>query len=167
MIKLSIREDFFRLSCEQLSADDVYIRPIKDDFDLWYATEECRLKPGQDEFVNRAGFSIGRAYLNPQDNVPCIVCLSNGERIGYIVFRKWFGGDAYSFSCYLDADWQGKGYGKKTVKLAVEILKAADPNMPIKLAAEVANTLAHRLYESIGFVLSDEKDGDDFVFIFE
>ena len=161
---MSIREDFFDLTTDKLKTDDIYIRAIKDDYDLWFATEECRLKPGQDQLVNRAGFTIGRAYLNPDDNIPCLVCLSSDERIGYIVFRKWYDGNAYSFSCYLDADWQGKGYGKKTVNLAIKILKEANPDMPIKLAAEVANTLAHRLYQSVGFILLDEKDGDDLVF---
>lgn len=161
---MSIREEFFALTNDQLKTNNIYIRPIKDDYDIWYVTEECRLKLGQDEFVNRAGFSIGRAYLNPDDNIPCVICLTSGERIGYIVFRKWFAGDAYSFSFYLDADWQGKGYGKMTLKLAIKILKTANPTMPIKLAAEVANTLAHSLYKMAGFVMLDEKDGDDLVF---
>lgn len=67
----------------------LFIRPIENEDDLWFATVECTLRPGQEEFVNPAGFSIGRAYLSPQDNLPCVICKADGERIGYIVFRMW------------------------------------------------------------------------------
>ena len=45
------------------------------------------------------------------------------------------------------------------------ILKAADPQMPIKLSTEADNIKAQRLYTSIGFVKSEEMDGDDLVFV--
>lgn len=40
---------------------DISICPISDDDDLWYAVVECRLLPEQEEMVNPAGFTIGRA----------------------------------------------------------------------------------------------------------
>ncbi len=163
---MSIRKDFFSLSPDVLCSERLFIRPINDDEDLWYATEECRLKDGQEELVNRAGFSIGRAYLNPEDNIPCVICKNTGERIGYIVFRKWFGSEAYSWSYYLDRDSQGKGFGREAAILAVRILKASAPDMPIKLSTEVANLKAKELYLSIGFSLSGEMDGDDIVYIY-
>ena len=110
-----------------------------------------------------AGFSIGRAYLNPEDNIPCIIW-KDDTRIGYIVLRKWFCGNANSWSYYLDKDQQGNGYGKTAAQLAVQILKAADPETPIKLSAEPENKKAHRLYRSIGFRHEGELDGDDLVF---
>ena len=150
---------------EIFSLGDLHIRMIQNDDDLWYATVECQLAPGQDEFVNPAGFSIGRAYLNPADNIPCIIW--NGDtRIGYIVLRRWDGA-ANSWSYYLDKDQQGKGYGKTAAQLAVQILKATEPDMPIKLSTEAANEKAHRLYGSIGFRHLGEMDGDDLVFVYE
>lgn len=148
------------------SSERLSIRPIENDDDLWYAVVECRLTPEQEDYVNPAGFSIGRAYLAPGSNVPCVICKKDGERIGYIVFRTWLGeGDGFNWSYYLDKDSQGLGYGKEAARLAVAILKGANPQMPIKLSTEVANTKAQRLYESIGFVKSEEMDGDDLVFI--
>ena len=111
-----------------------------------------------------AGFSIGRAWLNPEANIPCII-RRGSTRIGYIVLRKWTGDSATSWSYYLDKDWQGQGYGKTAARLAVTILKTTVPELPIKLSAEKDNMKAHRLYQSIGFLLSDETDGDDLVFI--
>ncbi len=37
--------------------------------------------------------------------------------------------------------------------------------MPIKLSAEADNVKAQKLYCSIGFVKSNEMDGDDLVFV--
>lgn len=61
--------------------------------------------------------------------------------------------------------YQGKGYGKASAILAVNILKSVNPTKSIKLATEENNIKAHKLYESLGFHLSSEKDGDDLVFI--
>lgn len=164
---MGLREKMEQLPSQVFVSEDVCIRKIKDDHDLWYATVECTLKPGQDEFVNPAGFSIGRAWLHPEDNVPCVICRNNGERIGYIIFRVWsYGleGSGYSWSYYLDQNWQGMGYGEKAARLAVRILQAADGAMPIKLATEQDNRRAQALYERIGFYRLDELDGDDLVF---
>ena len=141
------------------------IREVRDDGDLWFATAECALAPGQEELVNPAGFDIGRAYLNPADNVPCVICLEDGTRIGFIVFRMWLAaGTAYSWGYHLDRNWQGRGYGERAARLAIRILKAMGGDMPIKLSAGVENTRAQRLYERIGFHRLDELDGDDLVF---
>lgn len=144
----------------------VNVRAIENDDDLWYAVVECTLNPEQEDYVNPAGFSIGRAYLAPQDNVPCVICKKDGERIGYIVLRKYLGqGKGFNWSYYIDRKFQGMGYGKAAAKLAVKILKAVDSNMPIKLTTEIDNIKAQKLYCSIGFTKSDELDGDDLVFV--
>ena len=162
----TFKERFDRLPPETFTTESISISPIRDDYDLWFATVECTLAQGQEDLVNPAGFSIGRAYLRPDANIPCIIW--RGEsRIGYIVFRKWVGSEATSWSYYLDKDWQGKGFGKTAAKLSVQILKAAMPELPIKLSTEKDNKKAQRLYRSVGFQLSHELDGDDLVFIYE
>ena len=162
----TLKERFDLLSPELLSAGEISIRPVRDDYDLWFATVECTLADGQEDYVNPAGFSIGRAYLNPQANIPCIIRCGE-TRIGYIVLREWIGSNATSWSYYLDKAQQGHGYGKAAARLAVKILKTAMPELPVKLSAEKDNTKAHRLYESVGFLLTDEIDGDDLVFRYE
>lgn len=160
----SLKQRINSLSPDIFSMDGISILPIRDDSDLWFATVECRLAPGQEDYVNPAGFSIGRAWLNPEANIPCII-RRGSTRIGYIVLRKWTGDNATSWSYYLDIDWQGQGYGKTAARLAVKILKSAMPELPVKLSAEKDNMKAQNLYKSIGFLLSDEIDGDDLVFI--
>lgn len=163
---MSLCDKLNALPRETFRGERVSIRPITDDDDLWYATVECRLLPEQLDYVNPAGFSIGRAYLSPADNYPCVILDENGKRIGYIVLREWLGeGKAYSWSYYLDKDSQGRGYGRAAALLAVKILKTAAPDVPIKLSTEQENVKAQALYQSIGFRRSDEMDGDDLVFV--
>ncbi|MCI9289785.1 MAG: GNAT family N-acetyltransferase [Oscillospiraceae bacterium] len=162
---MTMREKWDGLPLDILTGGGLTIREVRDDGDLWFATAECALAPGQEELVNPAGFDIGRAYLNPADNVPCVICLEDGTRIGFIVFRMWLAaGTAYSWGYHLDRNWQGRGYGERAARLAIRILKAMGGDMPIKLSAEVENTRAQRLYERIGFHRLDELDGDDLVF---
>ena len=161
----TLRQSILSLPAELFSLDDIQIRPIVDDYDLWYAVVDCQLAAGQEEYVNPAGFSIGRAYLAPEDHIPCIIWKEN-TRIGYIVLRKWANQEATSWSYYLDKAWQGHGYGTIAARIAVQILKAATPNTPIKLSAEQSNAKAHKLYRSIGFSHVGEMDGDDLVFTF-
>ena len=143
----------------------VCIRPIKTQEELAYAIFGCRLDEEQKELVNPAGFSIGRAYLFPDDNVPCLICNENGKPIGFISLCKWQGiGDAYSWSYYIDKESQGKGYGRDTAVVAIRILKAADHLKPIKISTELCNEMAQRLYLSLGFQRLPELDGDDIVF---
>lgn len=149
-------------------SETVSIRKIVNDDDLWYAVAECRIAPEQEDLVNPAGFSIGRAYLAPNDNVPCVICKADGERIGFIVLRRWSDtAPGFNWSYFIDQKFQGMGYGKAAAKLAVKIFKAADPKMPIRLSTEVFNTKAQELYQAVGFIKTDELDGDDLVFIIE
>ncbi len=162
---MTLREVLDRLDTAEWRNDRVSIRPITTEADLIYAGYECRLTEEQKELVNPFWFSIGRAYLFREDNYPCLILNESDEPVGFMGLCKWLGaGDAYSWSYFIHKDCQGNGYGKAAARLAVDILKAANPDKMIKLAAEACNTRAHRLYESLGFQKLDEMDGDDLVF---
>lgn len=160
---MNFRNKVEALSEEVFTLGELRIAPIRDDWDLWYATVECRLKPGQEEYVNSAGFSIGRAWLHPDRNLPCIIW--NGDtRIGYICLRYWPRETPNTdWSYYLDAQQQGMGYGRAAAQIAVNILKTALPEIPIKLSVEQNNEKGQNLYASLGFVHNGEMDGDDMV----
>ena len=161
----SLNEKIRSLSSDVFHYSNIRISPIHDDYDIWYAVVECKLAPGQEDLVNPAGFSIGRAYLHPESNIPCIIWNGN-TRIGYIVLREWNRNEATSWSFYLSKEHQGYGYGRAAAKLAIQILLAAAPDTPIKLSTEKANHKAQQLYLDLGFHPTDELDGDDLVFIY-
>ena len=162
---MSLRGDLEKLSAKYWQNEQVQIRPITTESDLIYAGYECQLKEEQKSLVNPFWFSIGRAYLFREDHYPCIIYNSFHDPVGFINLSKWLGcGDAYSWSYYIDQNHQGKGYGKLAAQLAIQILKAANPDKKIKLAAEAKNIKAQALYMSLGFERLAEMDGDDLVF---
>lgn len=163
---MSLRSNLERIDIGNWKNSQVQIRPIKTEADLIYAIFQCRLNEAQKDLVNPAGFSIGRAYLSREDHYPCVICNENAEPIGFISFSKWVGAEqAYSWSYYIDKDYQGKGYGRAAAQLAIHILKTAFPRKSIKLSTEVCNLKAQGLYTSLGFVQAAELDGDDLVFV--
>lgn len=162
---MSLRTDLEKLPERCWQNSYVKIGPLRTEADLIYAGYDCRLNDEQKDLVNPAWFSIGRAYLFKEDNYPCIIYNEKDEAIGFINLCKWLGsGDAYSWSYFIDREYQGKGYGKQAAQLAVDILKAATPGKRIKLATEQCNVKAQRLYKSYGFEKLPEMDGDDIVF---
>lgn len=72
--------------------------------------------------------------------------------IEFISFLKWKGEiEAYSWSYFIDKNYQGMGYGKKVAKLAIKILKSENSEVNINISVEESNKEAQRLYSDIGF----------------
>ena len=94
-----------------------------------------------------------------------MICNEQAQPIGFINLCKWLAeGDASSWSYFIDAEYQGKGYGFSAVRLAMGPHKVTDPDKPIKLATEAGNETAQRLYAALVFDQLSEKDGDNLVF---
>ena len=69
----------------------------------------------------------------------------------------------------IDKKFQGKGFGKKAMDLALEFVKTF-PCGTAKycwLSYESDNNVARQLYNSVGFVETDERDGEEIVAILE
>lgn len=161
----SLRTKLEHLPPEAFVGDSLSFRPIRTEADLAYAIFDCQLTGEQWDFVNPAGFSIGRAYLRPEDNYPCLIVDEENAPIGFINLDMWLGqGTAFNWSYYIDKDRQGRGYGRRAAQLAVRIFRTIDPDMSIKLSTEAENLKAQRLYLSLGFRKLEEMDGDDLVF---
>jgi diamine N-acetyltransferase len=161
---MTLREALEGVNDSLWSDGQVSIRPIQTEADLIYANVDCQLTEAQRDLVNPAWFSIGRAYLFREDNLPCLI-YADEQPVGFISLGKWLAkGDAWSWSFYVDKAHQGKGYGRRAARLAIRLLKAADAAKPIKLATERDNQRAQSLYASLGFQLLPERDGDDLVF---
>ena len=162
---MTLREHLESIPFAYWQNDRVIIRPMKTEADLIWAAYECQLNEDQRELVSPMWFLIGRAYLSREDNYPCIICNRENQPIGFINLCKWIGaGNAYSWSFFIDRHHQGKGLGRSTAELAIALLKFGNPEQPIRLATEVCNEKAQRLYRFLGFQKLPELDGDDLVF---
>ena len=162
---MSLRSALEKVIAPAWSDGCITIKPLTTEADLIYAAYECRLTGEQQELVNPAWFSIGRAYLFPEDNYPCVICSEKEDPIGFINFGRWLGqGDACTWSFFIDTAHQGKGYGRRAAEAALRILKQSGITEQVRLAAEKDNAKAQRLYASLGFSLLPELDGDDLVY---
>lgn len=164
-MKKSLSAALKKLPQDVFSNETVLFRHIDNESDLAYAIFDCKLKDEQRDLVTPASFSIGRAYLKPRDNFPCVICTLDGTPIGFINLLRWLGlGNGVTWSLYLDAEAQGKGYGRAAARLATDVLKTAFPDEMLKLSVVETNTRARALYVSLGFRLLDELDINDLVY---
>ena len=67
----------------------------------------------------------------------------------------------------IDKKFQGKGFGKKAMNLALEFVNTCPWGTAnyCWLSYESDNDIARQLYQSVGFVETDEKDGEEIVAI--
>ena len=67
----------------------------------------------------------------------------------------------------IDKDFQGRGLGKKAMNLALEFINTFPCGIAkyCWLSYESDNDVARQLYQSVGFVETDEKDGEEIVAI--
>jgi len=67
----------------------------------------------------------------------------------------------------IDKKFQGKGFGKKAIELALKFINTFPCGIAkyCWLSYESGNDIARRLYQSVGFVETDEKDGEEIVAI--
>jgi len=89
--------------------------------------------------------------------------------IGYGVDEQWKNPPEIAKNNYsiwrlmIDSKYQGKGYGKKAVELALGFIKTW-PNGKSEycyLSYEPENIVAKKLYQSMGFEETGDKDGDE------
>ncbi len=179
---MNLRQRLSELPKESFYTDKVFFREINSEDALAIATCKLTLPPEQQDFVNPAGFSIGRAYLFPNDNVPYLIyAIEQGQEIpiGFILLRFSYNTEDkrswryYStrpprtnWSYFIVPEHQSKGYGRLSAELAIRILTQAAPEYPIELTTEQSNLKAQNLYMSLGFEKADELDGDDLVFLY-
>ena len=76
-------------------------------------------------------------------------------------------GNYHIWRLMIDKKFQGKGFDKKAMDLALEFINTF-PSGTAKycwLSYESDNYVARQLYQSVGFVETDEKDGEEIVAI--
>ena len=165
---MDIRRSIPELGKKALASDRILFKPIETERDLW-AMGDLYLPEDQADLVNPLWFSLGRAYIKPHENLPClIVRREDAKIIGFIQLCRFLGceEESVSWSCFIIPEYQGMGYGKESVILATKILKMAFPELKIKVAVEQANTKAQGLYNDLGLSFTGEMDGSDFVFAY-
>ena len=165
---MDIRKCIDALGTDALASDRIIFKKLETERDLW-SMGDLYLPDDQSDLVNPLWFSLGRAYIKPEENLPCLITRKEDFKvIGFIQLCRFLGcaEESVTWSCFIIPEYQGMGYGKESVILATRILRSAFPALKIKVAVEQANIRAQRLYESLGLSFTGEMDGSDFVYAY-
>ena len=148
---------------------------------LWDALK-LKVSDGQKNFVASNEISIIEAYIAITGNgyaFPFVI-YDDGVPVGFLMIGfnahdywenapKVAKGNYNLWRLMIDKNYQGKGYGRKAVALALDFIKTF-PCGKAKycwLSYEPENSAARKLYSSFGFVETGEKDGEELIAILE
>ncbi len=130
----------------------------------WRKVIRIKVKPEQQDFVAEPSYYLLLCHYGELWQ-PLAVTLAD-QVIGFIMWAIdpedgscWLGG------FHLDADWQGKGYGRRTLLTAIEMLSEQEKIYNFALSVQPSNP-AVKLYKSVGFVETNEMEDDEMVMRF-
>jgi len=111
--------------------------------------------------------SIAQAYIHP-DSVPLAVYNGDDELVGFVMYGYDPDDEKYYLGrLMIDANYQGKGYGKAATLEVVRRMSEIEDCQAIYLSFVPENTGAERLYSSVGFERTGKLNGDEIVMRFK
>lgn len=124
------------------------LRPVtSDNFQAVIALE---LQPSQKDFVPSNLYSVAEAQFYP--NACSRAIYTESQLVGYTLYgQDSETGQWRLFRLMIDKAYQGKGYGKTTLKLIIKELLGQNAK-ELGLCYQQNNVVAQRLYTRLGFV---------------
>lgn len=132
--------------------------------DNWRAVARLKLAEGQDKFVAPNWYSMLEA-LHSNGELHSRAIYTDETLIGYTMF----GIEPKTQECWIvrlmtDKDQQRKGYGRQAMALIIDQLKQMYDCKAILISFEPENSIAQKLYESIGFQDTGRIEDEELVF---
>ena len=117
----------------------------------------------QKDFVSDAFRLLARAYAYREQGGRAFLVCDGETPVGMGMYHDLPEWDCYDFSqLFIDARYQGRGFGKAAVGLVLEEMKREGKYQKVVLCYIEGNETARKLYEGFGFV-ETERDGDEIV----
>ena len=121
---------------------------------IWRASYATLLSPGQIEHMLAWMYGPDTIAAELASGVVWEVALREDEPVGYLSVVHGPGIEAELKKLYLDADFQGRGFGQSMLKRAGEIAQASGCTT-LRLRVNKGNARALRAYERAGFQVID------------
>jgi diamine N-acetyltransferase len=130
--------------------------------DNWH--EVVRIEPREDQrrFVASVAYYLNLCHYGEEWRP--LTLYEENELVGFAMWgydaeedSYWIGG------LVIDAKHQGKGYGLTAMEAILDHLATQPGYKEAALSYEPENTIARRLYKSLGFVETGERVDDEFV----
>ncbi len=110
----------------------------------------------QKQYVANSTTILARAYAYRNARSRAYIIYNNDTPIGMGLYYDEPELDAYIFSeLFIDARYQGKGYGKEATQMVLDAMKADGEYNKVVLCYIEGNEAAKHLYEKFGFVGTD------------
>ncbi|TFD98388.1 GNAT family N-acetyltransferase [Jeotgalibacillus sp. R-1-5s-1] len=129
----------------------LYLKKI--DEHNWLKAVRLKVRDDQQTFV--ASNAISLAQLNFLPDFHAMGVYHDDEMVGFTLFGlDRDDGEFWIYRMMVDEKHQGKGYGKKAIRLVIDEIRKMkeDRHSTITLSYEPENTFAASLYTGMGFV---------------
>ena len=106
----------------------------------------------QKSFVSSTAHSLAQAWVYQKTAFPFAI-YANQELVGFVMLGYYESRKQYTLWKFLiDRHYQNKGYGKESLRLAIEYLMKTFNVSEIYTGVALDNKIAKHLYESVGFI---------------
>ncbi|HEX5689760.1 MAG TPA: GNAT family N-acetyltransferase [Roseiflexaceae bacterium] len=141
--------------------DIVSLRPV--DKDNWRFVAKLKVSEEQRAFVVEPTYYLTMCCYSEIGWKPLAI-YAGDQVIGMLMWAI----DPADGSCWLggvmiDQNSQGRGYGTRALKTTLDMLRSEHGHRHFALSYEPKNLVAKHIYSSLGFVETDEWDGDEIV----
>lgn len=131
------------------------------DEDNWRECIQLKVKEGQERFVATNENGLALAYAHKEMNPRGIY--NESMLVGFIMYaRDPDDGVYYINRLMIDEKYQGKGFGREALKILIHELKEMGVES-VDILHRPDNRVAIKLYESLGFELTDATVKDEVV----
>ena len=111
-----------------------------------------RVAEGQEKYVISNAESLSRAYVYSETAYPFAI-YDDDIIVGFIMMGYYEVKGYYTlWEFMIDRKYQNKGYGRQALKLGLEFVRDKFGQVDIYTGVTPGNTVAKKLYESVGFV---------------
>lgn len=124
---------------------------------------DLKVAESQKSYVASSSVMLARAYAYREQRSRAFVIYDGETPVGMGMYHDCPELDAFDLSqIFIDARYQGKGYGKAATKLVLDTMRQDSKYSKVVLCYIKGNDAAKKLYESFGFVEID-RDEDEII----
>lgn len=125
-----------------------------------------KLAPGQEAFVSHPIRSLAQAYVYYQQCTPFGI-YHGDTMVGYVMVIYDYDLEEYDiWHMMIGEQYQGNGYGRQAMRKCLDYISAAPfgASRKVALTCNERNLAAIRLYQSLGFVETGNREDDEIEF---
>ena len=124
---------------------------------------DLKVTQTQRNYVASSSVMLARAYAYREQRSRAFVIYDGETPVGMGMYHDCPELDAFDFSqLFIDARYQGKGYGKAATKLVLDTMRQDGKYSKVVLCNIKGNDAARKLYERFGFIETD-RDEDEII----